>query len=375
MKIQIEKDALNTGIQTVQNIVSSRTTLPILSNILLETTKNNTLKFYATDLDVGISCEIPVDIIEEGSITIQAKRFSDIVKELPNEKIMINVSKNNKIDIEGQHCRFKVSGLSKDEFPKFPDLEDSFTVKLNQSILKKLLKLTVISVSHPNSEEGPNVLNGVLIDIQDNLITIVATDGNRLSKSEIEIQQTFSEDRRVILPLKAIAELQKNLSDSSKDELSMIVSKNQVLFKTENVFIVTRLMEGEFPEYKQVIPKNIVSQKIKVNKNAFSGALRRSTILGTPDFEVVKFELFKDKLVIFRNTPDIGESREEVFIEYKGSELSLGCNPNYFYDLLKNLDIEDEDIVLDFYGEKKPIVIKIDKIKHTYLVMPVLFEE
>src|SRR5262245_42615069 len=173
MKIKISREKLVSGINTVQNIVSSKVTLPILSNILIEA-KEGKLKMNATDLDIGISCEIPVEIIEEGGITVPAKRFSDIVKEMGDGEISINVKKNNQVDIEGDYCRFKLNGLPKEEFPKFPEFKDKEIIYIDQTTLKNMLRLTSFAVSH---EESRYILNGVLFEVAEKILSVVASFG------------------------------------------------------------------------------------------------------------------------------------------------------------------------------------------------------
>jgi DNA polymerase-3 subunit beta len=359
MKIKISKENLLTGIQTVHNIVSNKTTLPILSNILLET-KDNKLKLNATDLDIGISCEVPVDIVGEGGITIPAKRFSDIVKELPQGEITINAKKNNQVDIEGQACRFKLNGLPKDEFPKFPEFKDKEVFQIDQELLKEMFQLTAFAVSH---EESRYVLNGVLMEINDNHIKIVATDGRRLAKIQKELKSTTKKEISVILPIKAVQEIMRNLTDDG--DVSFVVGANQVLFDIDSVLIATRVIEGDFPNYNQVIPKETTC-KIKVLTKDLLSAIRRANLLSTPDFQAIKFEVFKDKLVISKQTPDIGESREEVPIEYSGEELVVGFNPQYLIDYLKNLN--EKHSFMELLGVDKPAIFRMEE--YLYLALP-----
>ncbi len=359
MKIKISKEDLFTNIQTVQNIVSPKATLPILSNILVEA-KNDKIKLNATDLDIGISCELPVKTVEEGAITIPAKRFSDIVKELPSGDITIHAKKNNQIDIEGTQCRFKLIGLPKDEFPKFPEFNQKDIVKIDQKTFKNMLKLTAFAVSH---EESRYVLNGVLMEVEEGIIRLVATDGRRLAKTENSINSSVKKDFSVILPTKAIQEISRNLEDEG--ELSIIINTNQVLFNVNDVLIATRVIEGEFPNYNQVIPKE-TSNKIKINTKEFLAAIRRANLLTTPDFQAIKLEVFKEKVVISKTTPDIGESREEVFVDYNKDELVVGFNPHFLIDFLKNID--DEFINLELLGVDKPAVIRMEG--YLYLALP-----
>jgi len=357
MKIKLSKDDLIIGIQTVQNIVSPKATLPILSNMLLET-RNNAIKMNTTDLDIGISCEIPVNIIEEGAITIPAKKFSDIVRELPNGDVTILVKKNNQIDIEGEKCRFKLLGLPKEEFPKFPEFKDRDVIQIEQKILKEMLRLTSFAVSH---EESRYILNGILFEVTQDIIRTVASDGRRLAKIEKKLLKTSIKDISVIIPTKVSHEIMRNLKEEGI--VSILSGANQVLFDIDGILIVTRVIEGEFPNYNQVIPP-VASHKIRVDREDFLFAIRRANLLSTPDFQAVKFEIFKDKMVISKVTPDIGESREEIPIEYGGSELIVGFNPVFFIDVLKNLDVQT--IELELHGPDKPGVIRLGD--YLYLV-------
>jgi DNA polymerase-3 subunit beta len=359
MKIKISKEKLLESIQIVQNIVSSKTTLPILSNILLET-KGKELKVNTTDLDIGISCGIPVDIIEEGSITIPAKRFSDIVKELPSGDISIHVKKNNQVDIDGEKCRFKLLGLPREEFPKFPEFKDREVIKIEQAVLKEMIRLTSFAVSH---EETRYILNGILMEINDSNIKMVATDGKRLAKADDKILTPTKKEISVIVPIKAIQEIFRNLHDEG--EVSFVVGNNQLLFDIDGILIATRIIEGDFPNYNQVIPSPMTT-KIKIHTQQFLSAIRRANLLSTPDFQAIKFEVFSDKIVVSKITPDVGESREEVPIQYSGKELVVGFNPQFFIDVLKN--INNNNIDLELLGPDKAAVIRQEN--YLYLALP-----
>ena len=359
MIFKTSQENLLAGVQIVQNIVSSKSTLPILANILLEV-KGTKLRLNTTDLDIGISCEIPVDIIEEGAITIPAKRFGDIVRELPSGDITISAKKNNQVDIEGKQCRFKLGGLPKDEFPKFPEFKDKEAIQIEQSTLKEMLRLTSFAVSH---EESRHVLNGILIEIFDNVIRIVATDGRRLAKIEKKIPAAIKKEVTVIIPIKAVQEISRNLRDEGT--LSLIVGANQVLFDINDVLIATRIIEGEFPNYNQVIPKPAKS-RITMNTQDVLSSIRRANLLSTPDFQAVKFEIFANKLVISKSTPDVGESREVIPVEYDGEEMMVGFNPQLLIDFLKN--INDEQVHMEILGTDKPAVMRLQD--YLYLALP-----
>jgi DNA polymerase-3 subunit beta len=359
MKLRIEKDILLNGIQTVQNVITTKATLPILSNILVETQQDN-LRLTATDLDVGISCVIPVDIQEAGAITIPAKRFSDIVKELPVDSVSITTKKNNLVIIETQICQFKIMGLAREEFPKLPEFKDKEVIKLEQAGLKQMLGLTSFAVSF---DETRYVLNGILFKINKNNLTLVATDGKRLAIIEKKLTQDIGKDISIIVPIKAIQELNRNLQDEG--ELSLILGDSQVLFDLANVVIISRLIEGEFPDYRQVVPAPS-ENKMKIDRAQFLLAVRRAALLSTPDYQAIKLEVFKNKLVVSKSTPDVGESREEMPVEYQGKEMVIGFNPGYLMDVLKNLS--EGQIELELTDSEKPGVIRSNG--YVYIVLP-----
>jgi DNA polymerase-3 subunit beta len=359
MKFKIERNVLLNAIQTVQNIITTKATLPILSNILIEAQQNN-LKLTATDLDIGISCVLPVDTQETGLITAPAKRFSDIIRELEDDIVSITTKKNNFIIIETELCQFKILGLPGEEFPKLPQFQDKEAIKLEQATLKQILGLTSFAVSY---DETRYILNGILFKIHQSGLILVATDGKRLAMVERKIQQVADKDMNIIVPVKTIQELNRNLKEEG--ELSLVLGNNQALFDLGNVMIISRLIEGEFPDYQQVIPP-ASNNKIGIQRQQFLLAIKRAALLSTPDYQAVKLELFKDKLVISKSTPDIGESREELGVEYKGKEMVIGFNPNYLIDVLKNLG--DERVEFEVTDSEKPGVIRTNG--YVYIVLP-----
>ncbi|HPT39766.1 MAG TPA: DNA polymerase III subunit beta [Candidatus Omnitrophota bacterium] len=359
MKFKVEKNQLVNAIQTVQNIITSKSSLPILSNILIEA-QTGTLKLTATDLDIGITCVIPVDIQEAGAITIPAKRFSDIVKEFPVEVVNVTSKKNNQVTIESDLCQFKIMGLVKEEFPKLPEFKDKKAIKIDQGIFKQMLALTAFAVS---LDETRYVLNGILFKINKGLLTLVSTDGKRLAIAERKLAVESDVDISMIVPLKTIQELNRNLKDGG--ELSLVVSSNQALFDLGNIGVVSRLIEGEFPDYRQVIPP-ASDNKMKVVRAQLLLAVKRAALLATQDYQAVKLEIFKNKLVISKSTPDVGEFHEELTVEYQGRELVIGFNPVYLIDILKNLN--EETVSLELIDSEKPGVIRING--YVYIVLP-----
>jgi len=359
MKFKVEKNILINAIQTVQNVISAKSALPILSNILIETQQKG-ISLTATDLDIGITCVIPVDIQEPGAITIPAKRFSDIIKEFPLDQISVTTKKNNLMTIDSDMCQFKIMGLGGEEFPKLPEFKDKKVIKLGQSTLKEMLALTSFAVSY---DESRYILNGTLFKISQGVLTLVSTDGKRLAIAEKKLGGESDIDLHIIVPIKTIHELNRNLQDEG--ELSLVVGSNQALFDLGAVVVISRLIEGEFPDYKQVVPP-ASENKMKVGRSQFLLAVKRAALLATPDYQGVKLEVFKNKLVVSKSTPDVGESREELAVEYQGRELAIGFNPTYLIDILKNLN--EETVSLELTDSEKPGVIRISG--YIYIVLP-----
>jgi DNA polymerase-3 subunit beta len=359
MRLKIKKQDLMRCIETIQNIVNTKTTLPILSNVLIETYQNQ-LRLIATDLNIGISCVIPVDIQEVGAITMPARRFGSIIKELPDEDIEIITKKNQMVIIKTQTCEFKIMGLPSEDFPKLPELKDKEVINLDQAVLKEMLNLTSFAVSY---DESRYILNGILFKIFNNNLSLVATDAKRLAIIERKLQQPLAKETQVIVPIKALQELNRNLGAGGN--VSMVIGANQVLFDLGDITIISRLIEGEFPSYQQVIPP-VSDHKIKTERNQMLLALRRAALLSTQDYQAVKLEVFKDKMVISKSTPDIGESREEIKIEYSGKETVIGFNPVYLIDVLKNLT--DDRVDFEITGSETPGVLRTKG--YTYIVLP-----
>jgi DNA polymerase-3 subunit beta len=359
MKIKLQKEDLFSNLQKIQNIVTTKTTLPILSYVLLNTEQKE-LRITATDLDIGISCRIPVENLESGSVCLPARKFFEIIRELPSNDIEITVKKNNLTNIKTKSCEFKIMGLNPEEFPKLPEFKESQIINIKSEILKKAITLTSFAVS---LDETRYILNGVLFHFQDSKISIVATDGRRLAIKEEKLPNSINKEIKVIIPIKAIRELERNLNDT--EEVLMVLGKNQIGFEFTNVLLVSRLIEGDFPDYQQVVPPEAI-HKIKINRQLFLGAIRRASLLATPDYQAIKLEVFKNKLVVSKSTPDIGESYEELPIEYDGKEILIGFNPDYLIDVLKNLD--EEDIEFELTESEKPGVIR--KPDYIYIVLP-----
>jgi DNA polymerase-3 subunit beta len=362
MDLKTTKDVLMNGIQIVQNAISPKSSLPILNNVLLEAA-NNTLKLTATDLDIGICATIPVSLNQAGAITIPARKFFDIIKTLPDgSEITLSMKKTNFVTIKSGKALFKIIGLPQEEFPQLPAFKDKDSITVEQSILKEMLNLTDFAISRDDTRF---VLNGILLSVKGDQLLAVATDGRRLALDRKRLPKKTLVDREVIIPTKTIQEVKRMLLDEG--EIQIKFSDNQVLFSFANCFILSRLIEGEYPNYKSVIPGKS-PKEIKVSREEFLSATRRASIFTDQDSMAIKLSIGKKKMTISKNTPYLGEAKEEIDVEYKGGgDMEIGFNPRYLIDVLKSLS--DEEIIFEVNDPNKPGVVRHGE-EYTYVVLP-----
>lgn len=361
MRFTTTKNDILKTIQKVQNAISPKSALPILANILLEAQKNR-IKLTATDLDIGISSHTAIKPEIEGAITLPAKKFIDIIKELPDlGDIIITTKKNNITTIECGKIVFKIIGLPKDEFPQPPDFKNKDSVTLPKKLLRNIISLTAFAVS---KDETRYILNGVLFMIKRKTIKLVATDGRRLAVVEKEMPKETILDKKLIIPTKTIQELNRLLEGDG--DVEILFDENQVLFNLGDTVIISRIIEGEFPNYEQVIPKE-VKEKIVVDKDALMAATKRASILTNQDSMAIKLDVSKNKIAISKNTPYMGEVREEISANYKGKDITVGFNPNYIIEVLKNIDTKE--VELELADNDKPGVIRLGN-EYVYVVLP-----
>ncbi len=366
MEVKLSKDILLKGIQTVQNAVSQKSGLPVLANILFEASKDK-IKLAATDLEIGIISKLSnVEIQEEGAISIPAKKINDIVKELPNKEIHVSAKKNNQIVIKCDKSTFKIMGLPKDEFPKVPEISNKNVLTIPQKLLKSILNLTSFAVS---KDESRYILTGILFIVTEKKLSLVATDGRRLAVVTKDIPKPCGFTRKVIVPVKAVSELLRILKDEG--DVEVLFGENQMAFEIDDTILITRLIEGDYPNYEQVIPKS-TQEKLRIGKENFYAAIKRASLFTTPDSQSIKLDVLKNRIVISKVSNDGGESREEIDCGYAGEDLTIGFNPGYLMDALKN--ISEEEIIFEFAGADKRGVIRAEGSDYIYIVLPVRIE-
>jgi len=360
MKFQIAKSALLEGLQTVQNVVSIRSTLPILSNVLLLADKDE-LSLTTTDLEVSIRCRLEAQVMKSGSTTLPARRLSSIVRELPDSTIEMEVNDRDVATLTCNSSFFKIIGLSEDEFPPIPKAEGKHSYHLEQATFREMLRKSAYAAS---TDETRQVLNGVLLSFKSGKLSMVATDGRRLALVEQEVDVPAENEADMILPSKAVNELMHILEDEG--DISVHARENQIVFEFNQVLLASKLIEGAYPNYRQVIPAEC-EERVTVERESLLTALKRVSLLTTEKSNATKLTFGKNNLVLTMTTPDIGEARETVPIKYSGKEISVAFNPEYMMDPLKNLS--NDEIAVELTDDLSPGVIKCDA-PFLYVLMP-----
>lgn len=360
MKLKVEKAALLDGLQAIQNIVGIRTSLPILSNVLI-TAENSGLFLTTTDLDITMRSTVEAEIAKTGSSTLPVKRFSGAIKELPNGPVEIEIDDKNTASVRSESSFYKLLGLSCEEFPPAPKTEGKFSYRMDQGVFKDMLKKTSYAVS---VDETRYVLNGLLLSFKGAKLTVVGTDGRRLALVETEVEFPKGAEADLILPGKAVNELLHTLGDSG--ELKISGDPNVVIFELGKIMIATKLIEGTYPNYRQVIPSRC-EERITVEREILLIALRRVAILAVDKAGATKLTFSKNKLVVTTITPDIGEAKETLPIKYSGKEISVAFNPEFMMDPLKNLS--NDEVYIELTDEMSPGVFKCDS-PFLYVLMP-----
>lgn len=372
MKFICEKEKLLLGLNYVTRTSVGRTTDAILEGVLLNL-KNNSLTLTTNDLDIGMEYVITdCYIAEEGKTVVDCKMFGEIIRKLPNSEITIHVNDNKLLVIECEGSVYKLSTMNPDEFTTLPTINVEKSIALSQKMFKEMVKKTMFAVS---SDENRPIFTGCLFEMREGKLFIVAVDGFRLALRKTPTVDA-SEDFTAIIPGKYLNEVVKNVSEDDS-EIVIGVSKNQALFEFNDCKIVTRILEGEFLNYNNVIPNNRET-RIKVKKDSLQGAIERASIFSITAGEKEKKYPIKMYVslgsLIVSCTSQVGDAKEEVIIETEGKELEIGFNPKYLLDALKN--IEDDEVYLDFGSNISPCIIRpVVEDKFIYMVSPIRLKE
>ncbi|MDQ3621891.1 MAG: DNA polymerase III subunit beta [Verrucomicrobiota bacterium] len=360
MKFSVSKEKLVEGLQIVQNVVSTRTTLPILSNVLLQAEEGQ-IRLTTTDLDVGVSGGVEAQVEKPGATTLPARRLATIVRELPASEIHVDIDSKNIASIRCGQSFFKILGLPEEEFPPLPLFEDAKVFNIPQKELRDGLKKTAYAIS---TDETRYVLNGILFSFKDNKLTMVATDGRRLALVDIETEFPQSHEVDIIAPTKCVTELARLVG--GEGELKMSVGDNQLAFEVNGRLLVSKLIEGNYPNYRQVIPSE-TKERVTLERELFLHAVHRVSLLASEKSNSVKLTFSKNNIEIGANTPDVGEARESLPVAYKGKEFSIAFNPDFLMAPLRNLS--EDEVYLDLIDEMSPGVVRINT-PFLYVLMP-----
>ena len=370
MNIKCKKNILLTNINIVLKSVASRTTMPILECILL-TADREGFRMISNDLELGIeTANIDADIMEKGSVALDARMFSDIIKNMPDGDISITVDEKNVTIIENGKTKFKIMGQNGEDFPVLNTVEKEEKYSISSSLIKNMIRQTKFSVS---SDESKPVLTGELIEIKEGYLNIVAIDGFRVSFRRTEISKDFK-NAEVVVPAKALNEIIKILSDKEDSLVNLYFNENYILFELDSCIIVSRLLDGEFLKYEQIFTEDY-NTKIEINRLSFLNSLERASLISKDNKKTpVKLEIKEDESLVITSNTEFGTSYEEVSIDLEGEVLSIAFNPRYLIEALKAID--DEKVLIQFITSLSPCIIKgIDNSDYKYLILPLKINE
>ena len=362
MKFRINRDHFSNGLQQVLNIVGSRVTMPILSNVLIKAEEGQ-ISLTTTNLDLGICCNVKAEVLEKGTVTLPVRKLTSIVKSLPNPDVVVDVSSGYQAKIVSGGSQFRIMGIGADEFPPLPAFEDTRTFTLKQEELGHMLKC----VSYAQSkDENRYLLNGVYVTVENGKLSLVATDGRRLSIIEKEVGSAIPSDfQSLIIPDKTVVELERIMGKN--EDVRIAFSDRQVAFEVKvaegdksnglvNVIhLVSKIVEGNYPKYRQVIPKETV-HRIKIERELFLECVQRASLVVSDKNNSIKLKMSHNLLEISGASAEYGDALESMAIEYEGPDVQVAFNPQFLQDPLKA--VVQDAVFFEFKDDLSPGVIK-----------------
>ena len=373
MEIEIGVHELSRALARSQGIAEKKTTMPALSHVLLEASADGLLHVSATDLDISVSSEHPCQVTKPGRATVPARQLFEIVRSLPEKQVTLRQAANKYLELRSGASDFKLVGLPADDFPQLPRFERLQLVKVEPKDLLQMIDLTVFAAS---TDETRYNLNGVFFEPSDDGLRAVATDGHRLSLAERALEGDFRVKKGVILPRKGLSELKKLLLEPEPGETQLGFVESQAVAHRPGVTLVMRLIEGVFPDYRQVIPRT-GEKAFTAGRERLLDALRRVSILSSDKTQAVKLELEPGLLRVLSHNPDLGEAREELPVVYEGAPLKIGFNARYLVDALSALSCLEaaavQDVAVELADDLSPGVVRPageSPTRFTGVVMP-----
>lgn len=360
MKFKINKDHFSNGLQQVLNVVATRSTMPILSNVLIEAAEGH-ISLTTTNLDLGIRCRIKAEVTENGTITLPVRKLATIVRELPINEVFVETGENNQAKITSGGSNFKIMGISAEEFPPLPTFENRKVFELSQSAIVNMLK----SVSYAQStDENRYILNGVYFNFADEKLTLVATDGRRLGLTALDIEISEENSGSLILPAKTVAELERLMGKG--ETVKIAFNDRQAAFEisidesgdsglVDHLYLVSKIVEGNYPNYRQVIPKE-TEHRVKIERELMLECVHRAALVTSDKSNSVKLKVTKNLLEISGSSSEYGESHESMAIAYDGPEVQVAFNPQFLMEPLKALS--KDEVFFEFKDELSPGLFK-----------------
>jgi len=357
MELKITAQELAQALGRSQGIVEKKSTMPILSHVLIEARKAGQVVVSATDLDLAVSSEHACEVVKDGALAVSARHLYEIVRTLPEQGVTLKRAQNNYLEVKSGPAEFRMVGLPAEDFPALPRFDKVPFADVEPALLLEMIERTFFAVS---TDETRYNLNGVFFEPGAGSLRLVATDGHRLSLAERALEASFGLKRGVILPKKGLAELKKLLSEAAeageeKPESKLGFLENNAIFRRPGVVLSMRLIEGLFPDYKQVIPK-AGEKVVRLGRARFADTLRRVSLLSSDKAHAVKLELSKGLLRVLSQNPDLGEAKEEVPVEYQGDGLKIGFNARYLTEVLAVL--KSADVLMEMADDLSPGVLR-----------------
>lgn len=365
MKIVCSKSNLVKGVSIVSKAVPSKTTMPILECILIDATMD-VVKLTANDMELGIQTEIEGEIIKHGMIAIDAKIFSEIVRKLPDNDVVIETDDNLQTTITCEKAKFSISGKSGADFTYLPVIDKENTICISQFTLKETIRQTIFSIA---DNESNKLMTGELFEIQDDHLRVVSLDGHRISIRKIELKESY-EHKKIIVPGKTLIEISKILSGEADRDVSIYFTSNHIVFEFDNTVVVSRLIEGEYFRIDQMLSSDYET-KVRINKKELLNCIDRATLLIKEGDKKPIIITIGDELMQLKIKSQIGTMDEEIYITKEGKDLMIGFNPKFLIDALRVID--DEEVDLYLMNAKAPCFIKDESESYIYLILPVNF--
>ena len=365
MKIICSKSNLLKGVNIVSKAVPTRTTMAILECILIDASTNE-IKLMANDMELGIETIISGEIEERGIIALDAKIFSDIVRKLPDNEVVIETDSSFKTVITCEKAKFNIIGKSGDDFSYLPFIEKNEAIVLSQFSLKEVVRQTIFSIAENDNNK---IMSGELFEINENTLRVVSLDGHRISIRKITLKNNY-ENKKVIVPGKTLQEISKIIGGEVDKDVFIYITDNHIVFEFDQTVVVSRLIEGEYFKIEQML-SNVYETKIKINKRDLLESIDRSTLLVKEGDKKPIIMNIQDGTMELKINSFIGSMNEEIDIEKEGKDILIGFNPKFFIDALRVID--DEEVNIYMVNPKAPCFIKDENETYTYLILPVNF--